>query len=139
MELQISCIGHIGQDASVNLVNGKSVLNFSVAHTEKWKRPDGTPVEKTTWLNCSMWEKDNVAQYLKKGTLVSVHGTPEAIGYTTKTGEIRGDLKCTVQRLKLLSAAPKPQSQPAGQAQQQPADATNAMADVNGDQGDLPF
>jgi single-strand DNA-binding protein len=105
MELQMHIIGHIGQDANANQVNGKTVLNFSVAHSEKWTNAQGQPMEKTTWVDCSMWERENLAPYLKAGTLVSLHGTPEAVPYATKQGELRATLKCSVLRLKLLSAA----------------------------------
>ena len=39
--LKIFAIGHLGKDATVNNVNGKNVINFSVAHTEKWNDAQG--------------------------------------------------------------------------------------------------
>ena len=39
--IKMQVIGHLGQDATVNNVNGKSVINFSVAHSEKYKNKDG--------------------------------------------------------------------------------------------------
>lgn len=108
MELQMHVIGHIGQDATANQVNGKTVLNFSVAHTERWTNAQGVKNEKTTWVDCSMWERDNLAPYLKAGTLVSLHGTPEATAYSSKQGELRAALRCSVLRLKLLNAPTAP-------------------------------
>ena len=37
--IRISVIGRLGQDATVNNVNGKNVINFSVAYSEKFKKP----------------------------------------------------------------------------------------------------
>ena len=35
--IKMQIIGHLGQDSQVNDVNGKKVINFSVAHSEKFK------------------------------------------------------------------------------------------------------
>lgn len=60
--IRISVIGRLGQDAIVNNVNGKTVINFSMAYSEKFKKQDGQEVDKTTWISCAYWtEKINVA------------------------------------------------------------------------------
>lgn len=48
-------IGHLGQDATVNNVNGKSVINFSVAHSEKYKNKEGLEVNKSIWVSAAYW------------------------------------------------------------------------------------
>ena len=53
--LKLQLIGNLGQDAVVNNVGGKNVINFSVAHTEKYKNSEGTEVSKTTWVSCAYW------------------------------------------------------------------------------------
>ena len=48
--IKLQVIGHIGKDAELKtLDSGKSVINFSVADTQKQK--DGT--SKTTWVECA--------------------------------------------------------------------------------------
>lgn len=85
--LKVECIGHLGKDATVNTVSGKNVINFTVAHTESYKKADGTKVENTTWLSCSYWNDSTaVAQYLKKGTLVYIEGLPAPRIYDGKQG-----------------------------------------------------
>lgn len=85
--LKVECIGHLGKDATVNTVSGKNVINFTVAHTESYKKQDGTKVDNTTWLSCSYWNDSTaVAQYLKKGTLVYVEGLPAPKIYDGKQG-----------------------------------------------------
>ena len=40
-------IGNLGKDCVTNLVNGKNVINFNVAHTEKFRDAKGEQKEKT--------------------------------------------------------------------------------------------
>ena len=107
--IRISVIGRLGQDATVNNVNGKTVINFSMAYSEKFKNQQGEDVDKTTWVSCAYWtEKLNVANYLKKGTLVYVEGKPEAKSYqNTKTNETVPQLHCRVSTIQLLSSSNK--------------------------------
>ena len=103
--IKIQCIGHLGQDATVNTVNGKTVINFSVAHSEKYKNKDGLEVDKSIWANCAYWsDRINVAMYLKKGTQVYVEGIPEVKTYTNKNNEIIPQLQIRVASLNLLSS-----------------------------------
>ena len=39
-------IGYLGQDCQVNNINGKTVINFSVAHSESWTDSTGVKKEK---------------------------------------------------------------------------------------------
>ena len=103
--IKMQIIGFIGQDATVNNVNGKSVINFSVAHSEKYKNKDGVEVNKSTWASCAYWtDKINVAMYLKKGTQVYLEGVPEAKTYTNKNNETLPQLNIRVASLTLLSS-----------------------------------
>lgn len=104
--IRISVIGRLGQDAQVNNVNGKNVINFSVAYSEKFKNQQGEDSEKTTWVSCAYWtEKLNVANYLKKGTLVYIEGKPEAKTYVNnKTNENISQLHARISSLELLSS-----------------------------------
>lgn len=102
----MSVIGNIGKDAEVKYHGTECVINFSVAHTDKWK--DGAILkERTTWVSCSWWtEKSTVAQYMRKGTQVYVEGVPEAKVWKKRDG---GDpqpfLNLRVYSLQLLSSS----------------------------------
>ena len=104
--IRISVIGRLGQDAVVNDVNGKKVINFSMAYSEKFKNQQGEDVDKTTWVSCAYWtDKLNVANYLKKGTLVYMEGKPEAKTYLNdKTKETVAQLHSRVTSIQLLSS-----------------------------------
>jgi len=60
-------IGNLGKDCVTNLVNGKNVINFNVAHTEKFRDAKGEQKEKTVWVDCAYWtDRTAIAPYLKK-------------------------------------------------------------------------
>lgn len=104
--IKLQVLGHLGKDAIVNNANGKTVINFSVAHTEKYKDKSGEDKSKTTWVDCSYWsEKTNIANYLKKGTQVYVEGTPDVRTYTTKEGVTNSSLFLRVSFVLLLSSS----------------------------------
>lgn len=102
--LKIQIIGHVGQDAKVNQVNDKKVINFSVAHTERFKDKDsGKEVEKTVWLNCQYWvDNTRIAEYLTKGRMVYAEGYPSANIFTNKDGQKMSGLNCRITSVQLL-------------------------------------
>jgi len=76
--IKLQVIGNLGKDCVTNTVNGKNVINFNVAHTEKFKDGSGQQKEKTTWVECAYWtERTGIAPYLKKGTQVYVEGSQD--------------------------------------------------------------
>lgn len=126
--LKIQSIGHLGNDATVNSVNNKNVINFNLAHTEKYKNVEGVETTKTTWLSCAYWvDRVIIANYLKKGTQVFIEGKPESKVYINKEGETIPQLHVRVISLELLNSA-KAQNQ---------TDTTNIISSEKVD--DLPF
>jgi single-strand DNA-binding protein len=126
--IKIQAIGHIGKDAVLKDVNGKKVINFSIAHTEKFKNAQDTVTEKTTWIECSMWERENLAAHLKKGTMVYIEGTPSASAYVSTDGELKASLRCRVFSLQLL-----------GGKKENGANDTGSNVPQTGTADDLPF
>lgn len=107
-------VGHLGKDAIVKEVNGKKVINFSVAHSESYTDKQGAKQTKTTWFECAKWgENANVAPYLTKGMLVAVEGTVEASAYADKEGKPAASLKLNVFALNLLGSSNGTAAQPA--------------------------
>ena len=101
--IKLQVIGNLGKDCIVKEVNGKTVINFSVAHSERFKDSQGNQKERTTWVECAYWtDKTAVAQYLVKGKTVFAEGTPEADAYTNKEGQVSGTLRMRVQTIQLL-------------------------------------
>ena len=101
--IKLQVIGNLGGDCTLKEVNGKNVINFNVAHSEKFKDAAGNLKERTTWVNCAYWtDRTAVAQYLKKGKTVYVEGSPEAEAYTNKDGQPSATLRLRVFNLQLL-------------------------------------
>src|ERR1700704_4100161 len=85
--IKLQIIGNLGKDCVTNTVNGKNVINFSVAHTEKFRDAQGNQKDKTIWVECAYWtDRTGVAPYLKKGTQVYAEGTPEVRTYPKNDG-----------------------------------------------------
>jgi single-strand DNA-binding protein len=101
--IKMQVIGNLGKDCTVNTVNGKNVINFTVAHTEKYRDSQGNNQEKTTWVDCAYWtDRTAVAPYLQKGTQVFVEGTPEVRSFTRNDGTAGASLSLRVREVQLL-------------------------------------
>jgi single-strand DNA-binding protein len=145
--IKLQVIGNLGKDCTVNTVNGKNVINFNVAHTEKYRDSQGTQKERTTWVECAYWtDKTGIAPYLKKGTQVYVEGTPDVRTYTTSDGRQGAALSLRIVNIQLLGSRNNNEGADHSQNyQQQPAPAYNNAAAVpsSGDivepADDLPF
>lgn len=134
--VRMQAIGHLGRDAVTNNVNGKTVINFTVAHTEKSRDAQGNPKDKTIWVDCAYWtERTAVAQYLKKGTQVYVEGQPDIRTYTTQDGRNGASLTLRVGNLQLLGG----RSAEGGQSDSMPSGGyTNAPASSQAAPDNIP-
>ena len=101
--IKLQVIGNLGKDCVTNAVNGKNVINFNVAHTEKFKDAQGVQKDKTIWVDCAYWtDRTGIAPYLKKGTQVYVEGTPEVRTYQKSDGTTAASLTLRVVSVQLL-------------------------------------
>lgn len=101
--IKMQVIGNLGKDCVVNTVNGKNVINFTVAHTEKYKDSQGAQQEKTTWVDCAYWtDRTAISPYLIKGKQVFVEGTPEVRTFTRQDGTAGASLSLRVREVQLL-------------------------------------
>ncbi|HKP32662.1 MAG TPA: single-stranded DNA-binding protein [Chitinophagaceae bacterium] len=101
--IKLQVIGNLGKDCIVNNVNGKTVINFSVAHTEKFKDAQGNQKDKTIWVECAYWtDRTGISPYLVKGKTVYVEGTPDVRTYTTNDGRNGASLSLRVQSVQLI-------------------------------------
>lgn len=113
--IKLQVIGNLGKDCTTNTVNGKNVINFSVAHTQTYGE------KKTVWVECAYWtERAGIVPYLKKGTKVYVDGTPELRQYTTADGKSGASLTLRVASVELLGKGEgvdsgEPPTQPGGE------------------------
>ncbi len=104
--IKLQIVGHLGKDCIVKEISGKNVINFTVAHTERFKDSAGTQKERTTWVDCAYWtDRTAVAPYLKKGQLVYAEGSPEADAYMNKDNQPAATLRMRVMNLQLLGSS----------------------------------
>ena len=135
--IKLQCIGHLGKDATVNQVNGKTVINFNVAHSEKYKDANGTEISKTVWVSCGYWsDKTTIAQYLLKGTQVYVEGTPDIKTYQDANGKTNANIILRVGNIQLLGS----KKEEGGQRQADPVAAHPPISsDISTESEGLPF
>ena len=101
--IKLQVIGNLGKDCVTNTVNGKNVINFNVAHTEKFRDAQGNQKDKTIWVECAYWtDRTGIAPYLKKGTQVYVDGSPEVRTYQKNDGTMAASLTLRVLSVQLL-------------------------------------
>ena len=136
----IHIAGHLGNDAKFHqgATEAQDVLNFSVADNSGEKDRDGNPLP-PTWYHCSIWGKraGALAQYLTKGSAVTVCGKHRPREYTGRDGVTRTSqdvrvLEITLQGSKSLSnqgaGTPPQQQYSAPQAAPQPTPAQQSYA-----------
>lgn len=142
--IKLQIIGNLGKDCIVKEVNGKNVINFSVAHTEKFKDSTGAPRERTTWVECAYWtDRTAIAPYLKKGQSIYAEGSPEADGYLNKENQPAATLRMRVREVQLLGGRSDNQGNPnsASTSSSYSSAGSNAKvtADMEDPADDLPF
>ncbi len=101
-------IGNIGKDATLrNMENGVIAINFPVAHNKNWRdKKSGQQKTKTTWVNCTIWKREGanlrIMDFLKKGTLVEIQGTPFAKGYLQDDNTVKTEIRLNVSKTNIL-------------------------------------
>ncbi len=104
-------IGNIGKDAHVKTMErGIVAINFPVAHNKNWKdKKTGQMRTKTTWVNCTIWKRDSsnmrITDFLTRGTLVEILGTPFAKTIQLEDGQTRTEIRLNVSKTNILRPA----------------------------------
>jgi single-strand DNA-binding protein len=102
---KILLIGRLGKDPEMrSTANGMSVLNFSMATTEKYKNE-----VQTTWHRVIVWGKhaEAIYPYLKKGGLVYCEGKLIIRDYEDKSGQKRQAVEVVAHTIRLLGEKEK--------------------------------
>lgn len=141
--IKLQVIGNLGKDCIVNTVNGKTVINFNVAHTEKFRDAQGNQKDKTIWVECAYWtDRTGISPYLVKGKTVYVEGSPEVRTYTTSDGRSGASLTLRVMNVQLIGGRSDGSSPSYGSSEEAPMSRRSevpAASDVTEPIDDLPF
>ena len=83
--LKVELIGNLGADCEIKESNGSKFVTMRVAHTNKYKKEDGSEVEQTTWVDVTMNNSDSkVIPFLKAGVKVFVRGNASLRVYSSQ-------------------------------------------------------
>lgn len=130
----ITVAGNIGKDAELrHTQNGDAVASFSVADSMGRDKP-------TIWWRCNLWGKraESLAQYLTKGSRVTVTGSAVERKWTDKEGAERVSLEIRANDIALQGGGE--QSEAPRQARQSaPARSAPAHDDGFDDDSEIPF
>ena len=97
--IKLQIVGNLGKDCILKEVNGKNVINFSVAHTEKFKDSTGSS-KRTNYLGRIVLTGQTerlLRLILKKGRWYYAEGSPEAEAYTNKENMPAATLRMRVR------------------------------------------
>ena len=89
---RVELIGNLGHRPELHhTAAGVSVTTLSVATNEKWRTKDGKEQERTEWHRVVVWQRaaEAAAEYLDKGSLVSVEGALRTREWTDGEGARR--------------------------------------------------
>ena len=119
---RVVLIGRLTRDPELRTTStGKSVVNFNIAVTKRFKPTDGSP--DADFFTIIAWGKDAeyVANYLTKGRMVAVEGRLQTRKYQTQEGANREVVEVVADSVQGLDR-PRDDAAPAGVA------ATGAVA-----------
>jgi single-strand DNA-binding protein len=129
------CIGNIGRKPEFRVAtSGSSVVNFSVAVTEKFRDKDGTQKENTEWINIVAFNRiaEIVDHYMDKGTQVYVEGKLRTEKYE-KDGEKKYITKIVAEKIQMLGDKKSSSKEIATTAQTKQVEQTEVFDD------EIPF
>ena len=115
--------GRLTKDAETRFTqSGKCVCSFGLAVDTGFGDN-----KKTVFLNCSVWNKEALAQYLTKGKPVIVHGEYTEREWQAQDGSQRKTAEIIVREVEFQQGQPKGADQPQGAPRQQGAARSNAQ------------
>lgn len=128
--------GRIGRDAEVRHVGDSNVCNFSVAENV------GFGDKKfTQWWSCALWgtRGEKLAQWLSKGSAVTVCGEVSTREYTAKDGTPKFELQCRVLDVALQGSGERVTNEEKPQTLAEKAAANKPAVDPDFGDETLPF
>lgn len=80
---RVTLIGNLGKNPELRNTGKTSVVNFSVATTERFTDSEGKPQRSTQWHNVVAFgaQADAIAKHLQKGSKVAIEGRLQTRNY----------------------------------------------------------
>jgi single-strand DNA-binding protein len=108
-------LGTLGKDPELRKTEGgTSVVNFSVATSERFTDRAGNKQEKTEWHSIVVWGKlaDLTSQYLKKGSPIYLEGKISTREWDDTNGVKRYKTEIVANIIQFIGKKPEDQSSP---------------------------
>lgn len=104
MPTTITVIGRLGKDAEIKDVNGKRVMELTIADNYK-----ASGKEETIWRKATFWDDTyrKLEQYLTKGSLLSVTGEDKPARIYNSNGEDKVALSMTGKMVQFIPTGKK--------------------------------
>lgn len=126
----VTLSGNITKQPELKMGSSGSILPFSIAVNRRVKDASGKWVDQASFFDCVLFgtRAEKIAQYLNKGTKVSISGRLNKNKWQTREGENRYSTNVVVEELEFMSrgnaqavpAAPAPAPAPVQAASQAP-------------------
>ena len=127
--------GRLGRDPQMRTTSrGEPMCTFSVASNRRYTNREGERIEVTHWVSCASYGRQAqvIAEHLKRGSRVSLHGNISTRDFTRDDGTTGSTLDLDVRGFEFTD--PPPQDQPA--TEEMPADAPPPQEETGWDAED---
>ena len=104
--LKASLIGNLGSDPELKYSpEGRAFLRMNVACNFRARNPAGEWEDRTEWVRVTLFGQraETLAQYLRKGSRVYVHGRLEARPWTDQQHQARAGLEVVADEVQFAS------------------------------------
>ena len=111
---RVTLLGNLTRDVeSRYLQSGTAIGKTAIAVTRKFKTADGTPNEKTLFIEITFWGKlaEVANQYLHKGSKVLIEGSLELEQWQDQNGQNRYKHSISVETMEMLGDSQNYQAQ----------------------------
>lgn len=132
---RVILVGSIGQIQELKtLQNGKSLISFSLATSERYKDKSGEQKTDTEWHNITFFDKsaETISKYCSKGTKLYVEGKIKSEKYTDKAGVEK-------TAIKIIGSSFSIESKIEGEAKSDAKGSAKEEPIVDNDDSSLPF
>lgn len=104
---KVLLIGRLGQDPEKRVTpSGASVVNVSLATSDRFKDKTGNFQERTEWHRLVFWNRsaEIVEQYCRKGSQLYIEGTLQTREWQDKDGNKRYTTEIMVRNMQMLDS-----------------------------------
>jgi len=140
---KVQIMGHLGKDPEIRYMpDGKAVVNFSIATTERWKdKNTGEQNEKTEWHRIVFFGKaaEVIGEYVHKGDPLYVEGKLQTRKWQDSDGNDRYSTEIVGSEFQFLKSKAESSAPPAAPRTSNPRPAKSAAPVTEPVDDDIPF